>query len=221
MKRKYYLFEMDMIWLEIISAVLLVFMTFLTLYIYPEFNILDKSFAISFILMIPYMILHEILHSISYVMNGAKFKNITYGVHLDKGILCCLCKQNISKKNILISLLTPFMIIGVLTYVIGILINSQVLVILSIFNISGCAGDLMMFLELSKIKNFEFSEYDNPVAFGLYSSEDLSKVKLRGLKYIDCSTKLDKKNMKKITVSTSSIFIAIGYLILGLILYWM
>ena len=221
MKRKYYLFEMDMIWLEIISALLLVFMTFLTLYIYPEFNILDKSFAISFILMIPYMILHEILHSISYVMNGAKFKNITYGVHLDKGILCCLCKQNISKKNILISLLTPFMIIGVLTYVIGILINSQVLVILSIFNISGCAGDLMMFLELSKIKNFEFSEYDNPVAFGLYSSEDLSKVKLRGLKYIDCSTKLDKKNMKKITVSTSSIFIAIGYLILGLILYWM
>ena len=184
MKKKYYLFEMDMVWLQIISAVLLILMFFVTLYVYPEFNILDKSFAIAFILMIPYMILHEILHSISYVMNGAKFKNITYGVHLDKGVLCCLCKQNITKKNILISLLTPFIIIGVLTYIIGILINSQVLVILSIFNISGCAGDLMMFLELAKIKNFEFSEYDNPVAFGLYSSEDLSKTKLKGLKYI-------------------------------------
>ena len=221
MKKKYYLFEMDIVWLQIISAVLLVLMFFVTLYVYPEFNILDKSFAIAFILMIPYMILHEILHSISYVMNGAKFKNITYGVHLDKGVLCCLCKQNITKKNILISLLTPFIIIGVLTYIIGILINSQVLVILSIFNISGCAGDLMMFLELAKIKNFEFSEYDNPVAFGLYSSEDLSKTKLKGLKYIDCSTKLDKKNLKKIRVSMSSIFIALGYLLLGAICYIM
>lgn len=221
MKKKYYLFEMDMVWLQIISAVLLIFMFFVTLYVYPEFNILDKSFAIAFILMIPYMILHEILHSISYVMNGAKFKNITYGVHLDKGVLCCLCKQNITKKNILISLLTPFIIIGVLTYIIGILINSQVLVILSIFNISGCAGDLMMFLELAKIKNFEFSEYDNPVAFGLYSSEDLSKTKLKGLKYIDCSTKLDKKDLKKIRVSMSSIFIALGYLLLGAICYIM
>lgn len=221
MKKKYYLFEMDMVWLQIISAVLLVLMFFVTLYVYPEFNILDKSFAIAFILMIPYMILHEILHSISYVMNGAKFKNITYGVHLDKGVLCCLCKQNITKKNILISLLTPFIIIGVLTYIIGILINSQVLVILSIFNISGCAGDLMMFLELAKIKNFEFSEYDNPVAFGLYSSEDLSKTKLKGLKYIDCSTKLDKKDLKKIRVSMSSIFIALGYLLLGAICYIM
>lgn len=221
MKKKYYLFEMDMLWLQIISTVLLVFMFFLTLYVYPEFNILDNDFAIAFIFMIPYMILHEFLHSIAYVANGAKFKNITYGVHLDKGILCCLCKQNVTKKNILISLLTPFMIIGVLTYIIGILINNQVLVILSIFNISGCAGDLIMFLELAKIKNFEFSEYDNPVAFGLYSSEDLSKIKLRGLKYIDSSTKIDKNDLKKVSVSKSSIFIAVGYLLLGLILYWM
>lgn len=221
MKKKYYIFEMDMLWLQIISTILLIFMFFLTLYVYPEFNILDNDFAIAFIFMIPYMILHEILHSISYVANGAKFKNITYGVHLDKGILCCLCKQNINKKNILISLLTPFFILGVLTYFIGILINNQVLIILSIFNISGCAGDLIMFLELAKLKNFEFSEYDNPVAFGLYSSDDLSNLKLRGLKYIDCSTKLDKNNLKKVSVSKSSIFIAVGYLLLGLILYWM
>ena len=221
MKKKYYLFEMDMLWLQIISTVLLVFMFFLTLYVYPEFNILDNDFAIAFIFMIPYMILHELLHSMAYVANGAKFKNITYGVHLDKGILCCLCKQNVTKKNILISLLTPFIIIGVLTYIIGILINNQVLVILSIFNISGCAGDMIMFLELAKIKSFEFSEYDNPVAFGLYSSEDLSKIKLRGLKYIDSSTNLDKNDLKKVSVSKSSIFIAVGYLLLGLILYWM
>ena len=133
MKKKYYLFEMDMLWLQIISTVLLIFMFFLTLHVYPNFNILDNDFAIAFIFMIPYMILHELLHSMAYVANGAKFKNITYGVHLDKGILCCLCKQNITKKNILISLLTPFIIMGVLTYIIGILINSQVLVILSIF----------------------------------------------------------------------------------------
>lgn len=219
MKKKYYIFEMDMWWLQIVSAIILILLLFFTYYIYPEFTIFDNSFAIAFIFMIPYMILHELLHSIAYVINGAKFKNITYGMHLEKGILCCLCKQNIGKKNILISLLSPFILIGVLTYIIGIFINNQLLVILSIFNLSGCAGDLIMFISLSKLKNFEFSEYDNPLAFGLCSNEDLSKIELKGLKYIDCSTKLDKKDRKKIKISKSSIYIAFGYLLLGLLLY--
>ena len=72
--------------------------------------------------------------------------------------MCCLCKQNISKKNILISLLFPFIFIGVITYVIGVLFNNSVLIWLSILNISGCSGDLMMFLGLLRLKNFEYSE---------------------------------------------------------------
>lgn len=216
--KKYYLFEMDMLSLQIISTVLLALFALLTYFIYPNISLSNDTLGISFMLMIPYMILHEIIHSISYVINGANLKNITYGSHLEKGILCCLCKQNISKKNILISLLTPFFFIGIITYIIGILTSNSILTILSIFNLSGCSGDLIMFISLSKLKNFEFSEYDNPIAFGLYSQQDLSKCKLLGLKYIEEVDELEKKELKKLTISKGSIYTFFAYLLLGIFL---
>ena len=42
-------------------------------------------------------------YTISYVLNGADFKKVTYGAHLEKGVLCCLCKQNISKRDLQVS----------------------------------------------------------------------------------------------------------------------
>ena len=145
-KKKYYLFQLKPFELNVVSLLLIVLMFLITAALRVPFDLGDKGFALVFAFMIPYFILHEILHSISYVLNGADFKKVTYGAHLEKGVLCCLCKQNITRRNILCSLLFPFVIIGVITYIIGILINSPVLILLSIMNISGCSGDLMMFL---------------------------------------------------------------------------
>ena len=207
---------MNGVTLQIISVIFLIIMLFITFYFSNEITMTDKDFELIFLLIIPYLILHELLHSIAYVINGAKFKNITYGAHLEKGILCCLCKQNVSKRNILISLLFPFVIIGVITYIIGILTNNTVLIWLSILNISGCSADLIMFFDLLKLKDFEYSEYDNPMAFGLYTSEDLSKTKLFGLKYIGETKSLEKNNMKKISISKFSIITFIIFIILGI-----
>lgn len=217
MKKKYYIFEMDMAWLQVISTILLIVLVILTYYINPSFLSLN-TFGIALILMIPYMVLHELLHSLSYILNGAKFSNITYGMHLEKGILCCLCKQNISKRNILISLLTPFFMIGVITYIIGLITNNSVIVMLSIFNLSGCSGDLIMFYALLKLNNFEFSEYDNPLAFGLYSSNDLSKKNMFGLNYIESVECLEKKDLKKVNITKTSIVIVLIYILIGIIL---
>lgn len=220
MKKKYYIFEMDMAWLQVISTILLIVLVILTYYINPSFLSLN-TFGIAFIIMIPYMVLHELLHSLSYILNGAKFSNITYGMHLEKGILCCLCKQNISKRNILISLLTPFFMIGVITYIIGLITNNSVIVMLSIFNLSGCSGDLIMFYALLKLNNFEFSEYDNPLAFGLYSSNDLSKNNMFGLNYIESVECLEKKDLKKVNITKSSIVIVLLYILIEIMLITM
>ena len=217
MKKKYYLFEMKGVFLQVLSIVILVIMGLLTFLIYKPINVSDIDFIIIFLLMIPYLVVHEILHSISYVLNGAKFKNVTYGVHLEKGVLCCLCKQNISKRNILISLITPFVVIGVITYIIGLITSNFVLIILSVINIAGCSGDLVMFYDFLKLKNFEYSEYDNPMAFGIYMEDDLSKKKMLGLKYIETKDKLEIKNLKKVTISKFSIIVLIMYLVLGII----
>ncbi len=217
MKKKYYLFEMKGAFLQILSIVILIIMGLLTFLIYKPINVSDIDFIIIFLIMIPYLVVHEILHSISYVLNGAKFKNVTYGVHLEKGVLCCLCKQNISKRNILISLITPFVVIGVITYIIGLITSNFVLIVLSVINIAGCSGDLVMFFDFLRLKDFEYSEYDNPMAFGIYSKKDLSKKKMLGLKFIETKDKLEIKDLKKVTVSKFSIIVLIMYFVLGII----
>ena len=217
MKKKYYLFEMNAVGLNIISIVILVLMFMLTFAIIDSFRLNALDPAIMLLLLIPYLCFHEVLHSIGYVLCGADFKRITYGAHIEKGVLCCLCKQNVNKRCIMVSLLFPFVFIGVVTYIIGIIINNPILILLSIFNISGCSGDLLMFFYFIPLKNFEYAEYDNPIAFGLYSSDDLSKKKLFGLKYVGTEDKLNQTVDKKVDISKVSIIYFVFTVLLALV----
>lgn len=217
MKKKYYTFEMDTGLLNIISIVLFVILIIITNFLGVENIFSGNHMFLSFVLMIPYLFLHEIFHSIAYVLHGASFKNVSYGAHIEKGILCCLCKQNIKKSNILISLIYPFVFLGVITYIIGICLNNKLLIFLSIYNMSGCSGDLIMFFSFLGIKNFEYSEYDNPTAFGLYSSDDLSKKKFLALKYIETKESLEITHDKKISISKTSIIFFIAIFIFSIL----
>ncbi len=212
-KKYYYMFKMNTIVLNGFSLILIVLCSlfFYLLYGSNSLNILKDSMTIVIFLYIPYLVLHEQLHSLAYVIYGADFKNITYGVHLEKGILCCLCKQRINKRNILHSLLYPFVIIGVITLIIGILVNYPVLVILSLTNIAGCSGDLVMFYHLRKLNNYEFSEYNDPIAFGLFTKEDFSRLNMFGLDYVGKKASLVRNNLRKVVVSKTSIILLVVF----------
>ena len=216
-KKKYYLFKIKELELNVVSILLLVLMLLITVTLEIPISFTDKNFALCFAFMIPYLLLHEVLHAFSYCLNGAKFKNVTFGAHLEKGVLCCLCKQNISRRNILMSLLFPFFFIGVVTYIIGVFTSNILLILLSIINISGCSGDLMMFVGLSKIKNFEYSEYDDPTSFGIYTNEDISKMKLFGLKYVGVKDKLEINDYRKFDINLMNAIILIVIFLLGII----
>ena len=207
MKKNYYLFKMNTGFLNGFSIVLLIMAAgiFYLIYGNDTIEVFKYNFGPVMLLYVPYLILHEILHSIAYVIYGADFKNITYGAHIETGVLCCLCKQNITKKNILFSLLYPFFFIGILTLVIGIVFDFPILVILSLLNISGCAGDLVMFYHLSKLDNYHFSEYNDPIAFGLYTKNNFSKLKMFGLDYVGKKRVLERGDLRKIVVSKTSI----------------
>ena len=220
-KKKYYLYQIKPLKLNVVSILLIALMFLIVIAFDIPFDLTDKMFALSFAFMIPYFILHEILHSVSYVLNGAKFKNVTYGAHLEKGVLCCLCKQNVSRRNILCSLLFPFIIIGVITFIIGACFDNAALMMLSIMNISGCAGDLTMFLALSKIKNYEYSEYDDPTSFGIYTSEDLSNKNFFGLKYLGTADKLDRNDLRKIDINLGNTILLAVIFIIGIVLLFL
>lgn len=211
MKEKKYFYEMDSNLLNIVSCVLLVIILFIT-FTFTDISMesVNDNLLLVLLLLIPYLVFHEILHSIGYVVNGAKFNRITYGVHLEKGILCCSCKQEVKKHTIMWSLMYPFLFIGVITYIIGIIYKCDILVLLSIVNISGCSGDLIMFLAFLKLKKFKFFEYDNPMAFGITTKEDLENKKLFALKRID-EDDFKQTVDKKVSVSKTSIIILLLY----------
>ena len=115
--KKYYIFSLNMNFLNIFSFILFFLVIGLTIIINKNFliNSINYTFStkrllITFIFIFLYLILHELLHSIGYYLYGAKYKNIIYGIQLEKGIFYCLCKQNIKKKNILYSLMFPLII---------------------------------------------------------------------------------------------------------------
>ena len=208
-KEKKYFYEMDTNLLNIFSIIILAIMIILTAIFY-NLDIIDNNLILLLLTMVPYLVLHEILHSIGYVVNGAKFNRITYGIHLEKGILCCSCKQEIKKHTIMWSLVYPFLFIGVITYIIGIIYKIDILVLLSIVNISGCSGDLMMFFAFLKLKSFKFFEYDNPIAFGITTDIDMENKKMFALKKIE-EDDFKQTVGKKVTVSKTSILILILY----------
>ena len=217
--KKYYIFKMNMNVLNIFSFVLLGIVIGISILIYKDFwkEYTDNFFKMGLFLLafFGYMILHELLHAVSYVIHGAKIKNITFGIHLEDNILCCLCKQDITKKNILMSLLYPFFFIGIVTYVIGAIFKLPMLFLLSIFNLSGCIGDIVMFIFISRLpKDIKFSEFDDPTSFAILSSEDLSDRKPFGLKYERTVSTLEKKDMKRLRVSKKSIIFMIFLLII-------
>ena len=94
---------------------------------------------------------------------------------------------------------------------IGLIFNIPVLVILSLANITGCTGDLVMFYHLSRLNDFEFSEYDDPIAFGLQSKKDLSKHKMFGLIYAGKKARLPRNDLKKLVISKTSLLLIILY----------
>ena len=224
-KKKYYIFSLDMMFLNIFLFVLLFLVIGLTILIDKEFLIdsVIYTFAIerlfkTFILVIGYLMLHEILHSIGYYLYGAKYKNIVYGIELEKGIFYCLCKENINKKNIMNSLMFPLFYIGIVTYILSFIMDSYYLLILSIFNISGCVGDIFTFIFMLRLdKNIEFSEFDDTTLFAIYTDKDIGKNKYLGLKYIGMKDKLVRYEYTKIRVSKWSYIILSGMFIISLI----
>lgn len=228
-KKKYYLFSLNMTILNIFSFFLLFSFVGIAIVIDKEFFLYSlyytfdtRRILLTFVLVMGYLSLHEILHSISYYIYGAKFKNIVYGIELEKGIFYCLCKQNIKRKNILNSLFFPLFYIGILTFILSFILESAYLLILSIFNISGCIGDILTFIFICRLdKDIEFSEFDDTTSFGLYTNKEIDKINHFGLVFKGTTDKLIRNGMQKVRISKVSYIILVVMLIFSFITLFM
>ena len=183
----YYTYTLDITILNILSLILFVILSSLIFIIeYHDNYIITNSSSTIIILMLLWLVIHEILHGIGFaIFKSVTKKNITYGIALEKGILYCMCKQPISKKVIMTSLLFPFTIIGIFTLIIGTSLNSYYLVLLSIINIVSSIGDLTMtFYFLKCPKDITYLDLDDCTSFTVISSTNLENIKVLGIKLI-------------------------------------
>ena len=222
--KKAYVYKMKLVPANILGLVVFILLLVLTNVL--KVNILPVFDKIPFIwilvLLMLYMILHEILHGIGYRITGTKTNKIKYGIELEKGILYTLVLEEVPKKNILVSLQMPFVIIGIITLLSGYILNIPLLVLLSIINLMGASMDLVMFIYISRIKDVHYAETKASDEFILISKEDLTKRKSLFFRIIE-EKKYKKedyiiKSDKKITISKASIIFTIIYLIFGIII---
>lgn len=186
----------------------------------------DLYFFLLLIGMFLWMVLHEIIHGIFYILMGAKFKNITFGMALEKGIFYCKCGEDIDKKNILISVIAPFVLLGVIPFILGILTSSFTLLFLAIINISGCGGDIMVFFFfLGREKSCQFREIGDSTTFLLSTQEDMLQKKFLGVKVnqVIKDGEIIEETKQKVTITKVSkivLVLLLFVLILSLIQYF-
>ena len=213
MKKEYYIFKIKLKALNILANASFIVLFGVIYLLFP--NIIIKFCILFLPITMLYMALHEILHALGYLLYGAKFKKIIFGMELEKGVFYCLCKQDISRKNILNSVLFPLFYIGVLTLIIGIIFKLPLLTVLSLLNISGASADIMYFMFIIKLdKNIKFSELDDGTSFAILSDKDVSKVKHIGLEYVGKKTDIERNDLKKLKVSKLSYIVLILCLLL-------
>lgn len=187
---------------------------FITHYFDTPFRIL-----LSYLVIFAWMVLHEILHGTFYILGGAKRENITYGAALEKGIFYCRCGEYINKRNIMMSLMAPFTIIGVITLIIGFITKQWWLVMLSGMNIGGAGADLCMFVFfLGRNEDVKFMEYGDSSYFSLKTTEDLSKKKFLCVKPIDKEKVPKNDNKKRLVISKASYKWLIVFIVLFILL---
>ena len=221
MKKKmdYYTYELDMVFLNILSLVIFGVVWGIVMFIsHGEFMWDSDGVGLLLLLMILWLMFHEVLHGIGFsLFPEVKKKNIVFGMELEKGVFYCMCKQKITKKVILTSLLFPFTFIGVVTLIWGMMIHSYLLVMLSILNISGAVGDLVMTWYFLKVPNdVIYLDLDDSTSFTVLSDKDLSKVKVRGVRLRDSGVYKDNmvaKDYRRVVISKAS-YIALGIIIL-------
>ena len=219
---KYFTYKLDLMVLNVLACVIIVLLTILTFVFTGNIDFIIDINLFSFVLIFVWLILHEILHGIGFLSLGkVKRKNVVFGAELEKGIFYCMCKEKISKLNILIALGLPIFLIGIVPYIIGICIDNNLLVLLGVFNISGSVGDLLMMIDIILMPNdILYMDLDDTTSFTILSKKDLNKNKYFSIilnKHGKYNDSIKAKDYKKLKISKGSKYFIIFFFILFII----
>lgn len=218
MKQKSYEYKLD---LKVGNMLNILIMIVLLIFLYFTMDINIEFHFYHFSILFLWLILHEIIHYFAYLINKDVNKEKLYlGMAMEKGLLYCQCSDLISRKSIIISLLSPFMLIGVVTLVLAYIVNSSLLALLSIINIAGSIFDILMAIQMFKMpKDIKFGELGDFDAYYIVTHHNIENINVLGLKLTDKKEykkeELKSKQTKRINISKISwLFLLFAFLII-------
>lgn len=122
------------------------------------------------------IVLHEFFHLFGFwLFAKVPWKRMKVGINLKLGIAYATTDKLMTNRAIRKALLLPFWMTGIIPAIIGLSIDSAVLIILSALLIGGAAGDFAMYKDLKKLPN-DWLIKDDPKLPRLYvySPEQIS-----------------------------------------------
>lgn len=222
--KKYYKFELDISFLNIVANVLYI-IAFIGCYlIFKDFfqNLKTLSITYFFLGIIGYLILHELCHGLGYTLFVKEKRNIKYGIVLEKGVFYAMCQEEISKMGILVSLLMPILVLTVFSSIFAIIFSIPVLMIYSILNFVGAIGDIvLLFLLIRLPKDVTYMDFDNMIGAYFISKNGLTNVRSIGIKCTEEGFLKDIKieeEIPRLYISSSSKKIILISFLVGIII---
>ena len=220
---KYFTYKLKLFSLNILSFAFISLLIIMTFLITKNINFLENINMFSLILMILWMFFHEIIHGIGFMaLRKVDPKNVKIGdliiVKPENGVFYCMCKEKITKFNILFSIFLPFLLIGICTYIIGIVWCNNLLILLSIINMAGSIGDIIMGIDILMMpRDIMYLDLDDATSFTIISKTDLSNDKYLAIELCESGEydeKIKAKDYTRLKISRLSKYIIIIFLLL-------
>ncbi len=166
------------LWVNLIGVVIMVVLAVAMHFVVPVTNLLDRSqgmssywlrFGTMMVLLVVYMVLHELVHGIAMKLCGTK--KVKYGF---TGMYAYAGSSDYYyKKPYIFIALAPVVLWGVVLAVVNIFVSPQwfwVVYMIQIANLSGAAGDLFVTVKFSRMPK-DILVQDSGVGMTVYSRQ--------------------------------------------------
>ncbi len=129
---------------------------------------LMKDFGLFFAAMLIGIVLHELIHGISFAMFADKrFRSIRFGVIWKYLTPYCHCTEPLQIKHYKFGAIAPAIVLGLIPAIIGLIIGKYAVTFFGIFFIVAAIGDFMIIHLLRDEKPTDYAQ-DHPSEAGCY-----------------------------------------------------
>jgi hypothetical protein len=146
---------------------------------FKEFNSSGNPLAFSgsiIIVMILGIILHELIHGITWAKYASKgFKSIKFGILWKMLTPYCHCKEPLKVKEYILGAIMPAIVLGLIPALYAILSGNVLLLVFGIFFTTAAIGDFMI-INLLRKENMNSLVLDHPSEAGCFIYRELKSV---------------------------------------------